>query len=74
MAAPKLYNFHQFEIPDPIPELLTLLNIHASWDPTGKHFRLQSDNAVFCVFPGGTVEQWTKVIERIVDARKFNGE
>lgn len=69
-----LYNFAQYEPPDPIPELLSLLGIGLGYDKHGRVFVLIDlhDQYEWAMvhFRGGTLEDWTKKLSELKDARR----
>ena len=73
LRTPILYNFHNYQPPDPIPELLSLLGMSWSYDRRRQQHVIEDlENQYlwdFMYFNGGTVEEWTDFIAKIKDKR-----
>lgn len=71
MPRPLLYNFHSFDLPEGVPELLALLNFFALWDTTQKCWRIMEENGHERMrwnamqFPGGSITDWQKFLSTI---------
>jgi len=71
MPRPLLYNFHSFDLPEGVPELLDLLNFFTLWDTKQKTWRVMEKVGrermrwKAMEFRGGTTADWQKFLSSI---------
>lgn len=71
MPRPLLYNFHSFDLPEGVPELLALLNFFALWDRKEKTWRVmemvghERMRWKAMEFGGGSTSDWQKFLSSI---------
>lgn len=79
MPASFLYNYHDFQLPEAIPELLDLLGFWAYWDRKETRWRIYERLSAISTdsrrmkwlvqeFGGGTTEEWQKFLSTITGA------
>ena len=74
MALPTLYNFHQFDLPDGVQELLDLLNFYTLWDGNRCRFQIYEKVGFTRMkwkamsFPGGTTADWQRFLSSITSS------
>jgi len=68
---PHLYNFHRFDLPDGVIELLDLLEFYTLWDNRNHMWRVFEKEPhsrmkwTVQEFGGGTTEDWQKFLSSI---------